>query len=378
MVSDLRNRAFCLDPSEEEAGNVLRNLLHQYSSATDSIEETAFKAILVAAQRLGITSLKTLRIEQRSIKKLLHEVGENDLRKKKILLFFLYLLSKYGELIVEKQKVQGEAYPLSSSNHQSVKVESRLFSGQEDAQMNMSSAAAVPEQFICPLALRVMYDPVIIASGETFERMYIQKWFDEGQHTCPKTKKTLPHLSVTPNTALKELITKWCTENKANVSDPSLPVVFHQLETSSCSIASLSSSLNDLSLPIDFSNILTGSSNARQDPGSSYPTISNGLNMMSTDSEELHSGQVNAETNKRDMQILFELDILPWELRSKVIQDIKISENYEHQTCNSTSCSNLLHIVQKFLKDARDLHDVEAQKTGCVFLLSFLKNCRYY
>lgn len=372
MVSDLRNGAFCLDPSEEEAGKVLRNLLHQYSSATDSMKETAFEAILVAAKKLGISSLKDLRTEERSIKKLLHKVGENDPRKKKILLFFLYLLNKYGELIVKEQNVQEETCPLSSSNHQSIKVECRVFGGQDDAQMNISSASAVPEQFFCPLALRLMYDPVIIASGETFERMWIQKWFDEGQHTCPKTKKTLPHLSVTPNTALKELITKWCSENKANISDPSLP---DQLETSSCSIASLSSSLNDLSLPMDFSNISIGSSNARQDPSSSYPTISNGLNMISA---ELHSGQVNAETNEGDMQILLELDILPWELRSKVIQDIKISENYKHQTCNSTSCRNFLQIILKFLKDALDLHDVEAQKTGCVFLSSLLKNCRYY
>lgn len=372
MVSDLRNGAFCLDPSEEEAGKVLRNLLHQYSSPTDSMKETAFEAILVAAKKLGISSLKALRIEQRSIKKLLHKVGENDPRKKEILSFFLYLLNKYGELIVKEQNVQEETCPLSSSNHQSIKVECRVFGGQDDAQMNISSTSAVPEQFFCPLALRLMYDPVIIASGETFERMWIQKWFDEGQHTCPKTKKTLPHLSMTPNTALKELITKWCSENKANISDPSLP---DQLETSSCSIASLSSSLNDLSLPMDFSNISIGSSNARQDPSSSYPTISNGLNMISA---ELHSGQGNAETNEGDMQILLELDILPWELRSKVIQDIKISENYKHQTCNSTSCRNILQIILKFLKDALDLHDVEAQKTGCVFLSSLLKNCRYY
>lgn len=375
MISDLRNGAFCLDPSEEEAGKVLQRLLRQYSSATDSIEETAFKAILVAAQRLGITSQKALRIEQRSIKKLLYEVGENDPRKKNILLIFLYLLRKYGELIVKMQKVQEEPFPLSSSYRQSVNMESGLFGGQDDAQMNMSSAAAVPEQFICPLTLRLMYDPVIIASGETFERLWIQKWFDEGHDTCPKTKRTLPHLSVTPNTVLKDLITKWCTANKASISDPSLPVVSHPLETSSCSIASLSSSLNDLSLPLDFSNFSTGSSNSRQDHGSSNPMISNGQKMMSTDSEDLHSGEVNAKANERDMGILLELDILPWKLRGKVIQDFNISENYEHQTCNPTSCRNLLQIIFKFLKDARDLNDVEAEKTGCVFLLSFLKNC---
>ena len=32
-----------------------------------------------------------------------------------------------------------------------------------------------------------MSDPVIICSGQTYERVCIEKWFSEGNDTCPKT-----------------------------------------------------------------------------------------------------------------------------------------------------------------------------------------------
>lgn len=365
-----------------EAGKVLRDLLHQCGSAGDSIEQTAFEAIRVATLKLGITSQTALLIEKRSIKKLLDHIGEKDPNKRNILLFFLNLLNKYGKLVVKKQKVNTleheEPLPVSGSCQQSVKLESRLCSGPDDAQTNMMADEAVPKEFKCSLSLRLMYDPVVIASGQTFERMWIQKWFDEGHDTCPNTKMKLPHLSLTPNTAMKDLISKWCTANKVSISDPSLPAVLQQLEISSSSIASLSSSMNDLPLPIDFSNLSIGSSDARFCSYSSYEKIDIGIHTKTVDTEDIHRVQSNGNPHEKDMQILFELDSLPWKLRCNVIQDMKISENHGHQTCDSMSCQNLVRTVLKILKYALDIYDVEAQKKGCLLLSSFLNDCRYF
>ncbi|MBA0672602.1 hypothetical protein Goklo_029084 [Gossypium klotzschianum] len=71
----------------------------------------------------------------------------------------------------------------------------------------------IPHEFLCPITLEIMRDPVIVASGQTFERESIQKWFDSNHRTCPKTRQTLAHLSVAPNYALKNLITQWCEKN---------------------------------------------------------------------------------------------------------------------------------------------------------------------
>lgn len=71
----------------------------------------------------------------------------------------------------------------------------------------------IPHEFLCPITLEIMTDPVIVASGQTFERESIGKWLDSNHRTCPKTGQNLDHLSLAPNFALKNLILQWCEEN---------------------------------------------------------------------------------------------------------------------------------------------------------------------
>ncbi|EFJ12670.1 ubiquitin-protein ligase, PUB13 [Selaginella moellendorffii] len=75
------------------------------------------------------------------------------------------------------------------------------------------SNPAIPEDFRCPISLELMKDPVIVATGQTYERSYIQKWLDAGHKTCPITQQTLPHLVLTPNYVLRSLICQWCETN---------------------------------------------------------------------------------------------------------------------------------------------------------------------
>ena len=48
-----------------------------------------------------------------------------------------------------------------------------------------------------------MLDPVIVASGQTYERQSIQKWLDHGLNVCPKTHQRLTHANVIPNYTIK-------------------------------------------------------------------------------------------------------------------------------------------------------------------------------
>ncbi|KAL5713832.1 U-box domain-containing protein 15 [Ranunculus cassubicifolius] len=73
---------------------------------------------------------------------------------------------------------------------------------------------SIPHEFLCPITLEIMTDPVIVASGQTYERESIQKWFESNHRTCPKTRETLAHMSLAPNYALKNLILQWCEKNK--------------------------------------------------------------------------------------------------------------------------------------------------------------------
>lgn len=71
----------------------------------------------------------------------------------------------------------------------------------------------IPDDFRCPISLELMKDPVIVSTGQTYERSCIQKWLDAGHKTCPKTQQSLLHTALTPNYVLKSLIALWCETN---------------------------------------------------------------------------------------------------------------------------------------------------------------------
>lgn len=69
---------------------------------------------------------------------------------------------------------------------------------------------SVPEEFVCPISSELMRDPVIVASGQTYERTYIEAWLQEGHRTCPRTQQVLHHLILTPNNLVRSMISQWC------------------------------------------------------------------------------------------------------------------------------------------------------------------------
>ncbi|KAJ0082900.1 hypothetical protein Patl1_10435 [Pistacia atlantica] len=70
---------------------------------------------------------------------------------------------------------------------------------------------SVPKDFCCPISLDLMHDPVIISTGQTYDRSSITRWLEEGHCSCPKTGQMLVHTRLFPNRALRNLIMQWCT-----------------------------------------------------------------------------------------------------------------------------------------------------------------------
>lgn len=69
------------------------------------------------------------------------------------------------------------------------------------------------EDFLCPISLEIMSDPVTVQSGHTYDRSSIVKWFKSGNPICPKTGEKLKNKNLVPNLALKRLISQYCCEN---------------------------------------------------------------------------------------------------------------------------------------------------------------------
>ncbi|KAK9998017.1 hypothetical protein SO802_017620 [Lithocarpus litseifolius] len=81
-------------------------------------------------------------------------------------------------------------------------------------------AFTVPQEFRCPISKELMKDPVVLATGQTYDRAFIQRWFNEGNRTCPQTQQVLSHLDLTPNQLVKEMISQWCKENGVELPKP--------------------------------------------------------------------------------------------------------------------------------------------------------------
>ncbi|XP_044506961.1 U-box domain-containing protein 13-like [Mangifera indica] len=97
-------------------------------------------------------------------------------------------------------------------------------------------APIIPDEFRCPISLELMKDPVIVSTGQTYERSCIEKWLEARHSTCPKTQQTLSSTALTPNYVLRSLIAQWCEAN--GIEPPKRPSSSQPSKTSSaCSPA---------------------------------------------------------------------------------------------------------------------------------------------
>ncbi|KAL2636143.1 hypothetical protein R1flu_007622 [Riccia fluitans] len=80
----------------------------------------------------------------------------------------------------------------------------------------MKEDVAVPDFFRCPISLELMRDPVTLCTGQTYDRISIEKWFDKGHNTCPSTMEILDNTELLPNHTLRRLIQDWCVSNRCH------------------------------------------------------------------------------------------------------------------------------------------------------------------
>ncbi|XWS20847.1 hypothetical protein CRYUN_Cryun30bG0004100 [Craigia yunnanensis] len=165
------------------------------SSKTD--ERNADIAIIERlAKKLDLHTVEDLKIETIAVKNLAKERGQTSESTQQI----IELLNKFKQIL-------------------GMEVTNILDDPVMPKMLVKSQSLVIPHEFLCPVTLEIMRDPVIVASGQTFERQSIQKWFDSNHCTCPKTRQTLAHLSLAPNFALKNLITEWCEKNNFKIPE---------------------------------------------------------------------------------------------------------------------------------------------------------------
>ncbi|XP_057493935.1 U-box domain-containing protein 6-like isoform X2 [Actinidia eriantha] len=238
ILNELEGIEFSLDPLEKQVGDDIIALLQRGRGFSGNcIDNNELESFHQAASRLGITSSRTALTERRALKKLIERARvEEDKRKESIVAYLLHLMRKYSKLFRGdfsddndsqgstpcSPTVQGsfEDVGLGGNGYTYERQHSKLSSFNFKPNFRRSDQIPIPpEELRCPISLQLMYDPVIIASGQTYERICIEKWFSDGHNTCPKTRQQLPHLSLTPNYCVKGLVASWCEQNGVSVPD---------------------------------------------------------------------------------------------------------------------------------------------------------------
>jgi hypothetical protein len=68
------------------------------------------------------------------------------------------------------------------------------------------------DNFICPITLAVMKDPVICSDAHTYERSAIEKWLYTNNHS-PITREKITNNILIPNIALRNIIQEFKKDN---------------------------------------------------------------------------------------------------------------------------------------------------------------------
>lgn len=107
------------------------------------------------------------------------------------------------------------------TNEALMKRSTSLRTNDDHSSSSQSIILSIPDEFRCPISLDLMRDPVIVASGHTYDRSAIAQWINTGHSTCPKSGMKLIHMALIPNYALKSLVHQWCSENNIQLIESS-------------------------------------------------------------------------------------------------------------------------------------------------------------
>ena len=95
-----------------------------------------------------------------------------------------------------------------------------------------------PDEYICPISLEIMEDPVIAMDGHSYDRSHIEKWLSKSI-ISPKTGLELPNKQLIPNENLKRLI-KDFVESQSQMAEKVIAPLSLQISIEQESTAQLS------------------------------------------------------------------------------------------------------------------------------------------
>ncbi|OAE18156.1 hypothetical protein AXG93_406s1240 [Marchantia polymorpha subsp. ruderalis] len=389
LETEIGKTEFVLDPEEKQMGAELISLLLQKQKGgqfeNPQAEQESFLQIGI---RLALTSAEGINLERKALKRQLEKAQDKQDRKKEAtIIHILYLIKKYNNVLQRDVETDADIPSISSS----------------------SKLPLAPEEFRCPISLQLMSDPVIVASGQTYERVCIEKWFKEGHVTCPKTQQRLEHLNLTPNYCVKGLIAGWCEAHSVPVpgppSAPPSPVVScrwdrsgsdavvkgeyvdshpkqQQHQSSSCDLLCHSGGGQELSAASSREHLQPlhqmSSSMDFHDRRASYSSMNSSLNSSMNgrpDDKEAEITEANSEEVTDGLaQLVENLKSRSWDIQCQAAEQIRLYTKNSAEARLVIGEGGAIPPLVDLLYNAIDLDDLRAQESCALALLNMAVN----
>ena len=89
----------------------------------------------------------------------------------------------------------------------------------------ITPAKTIPDSFLCPLTLDIMWDPVLDCEGNTYERYAIERWLSQNRRSPISQEPCHPKMLIS-NRALRDIIhqsmgSAWVREQKERMETTS-------------------------------------------------------------------------------------------------------------------------------------------------------------
>lgn len=387
ILIDLMGIEFSLDSMEKQIGDEIIALLQQGRKFNNSNDTSELECFHQVASRLGITSSRAAVRERRALKKLIDRArAEEDKRKESIVAYLLHLMRKYSKLFRNEfsddndsqgstpcsPTVQGSFEDGSGpgvNGHAFDRQLSKLSSFNFKPNFRRSGQIPVPpEELRCPISLQLMYDPVIIASGQTYERICIEKWFSDGHNTCPKTQQQLCHLGLTPNYCVKGLVASWCEQNGVPVPDgppESLDLNYWRLALSESDTAKSKLTENDGHFKFKGVKVVPLEDSGVIEEAEEYE--------VEDVSPQEHECGVNLFERYKDFLIILEKDD-DLKKQCKLVEQIRLLLKDDEEARIYMGANGFVEALLRFLDSALKARNETAQEVGAMALFNLAVN----
>ena len=206
-----------LNPVELQLREDVLNVL-KLVKRKEAPNPSALKRLFDMLQLLNATDCET---EIHRLEAICMEEGRKDESKSQVGLAGLINFVRYGKYVLYSADFEDleDEYSISKGfSRNGAACSSKVSTSSQDG----DGALNPPVEFLCPITLDLMFDPVIVATGQTYDRTSITRWIQAGHLTCPKTGQKLAHKDLISNFALRSLISQWCEDNNVPFEDEGL------------------------------------------------------------------------------------------------------------------------------------------------------------